>query len=312
MSKPRFSVLIAAYNAEKFLARTLDSVFAQTYREFELIVVDDGSSDGTAALVETYRQRDPAVAVTAIRQPRKGLGGARNSGMRAARHPLVAFLDHDDIWYEDKLARMADVLSARDDLDIVSHDELLVERVGDSVVRQVRLRYEIPEASKYEGLLLRGRTLSGSATVVRKSRLFEVGLFVEGEDWHGVEDYDMWLKLARADCRMHFVPEVLGEYVRHSGNLSRDVRFNERLVRVLDDHFAAWPKPSLYYRYLMRKRRAEAFRAAGKSLMEMAEFGQARTYLRKSLGTDPLSWKAMALWCLLHVRQTGATIERGA
>lgn len=302
-SPPAFSVLIAAHNAETFISRTLDSVRGQSYRNFEIVVVNDGSTDNTGPALEDYRKANPGLQMAVIHQTNTGMGGARNAGVRSAQYPFIALLDHDDIWYPKKLERVAKVFNDQEDADIVCNDEFMVEEKHRRTVSRRHLRYEMPADSMYEAMLFRGKSLSGSATVVRKSRLVEVGLFPEGKEWNGVEDFDVWLKLARAGCRIHFLNEVLGEYIVHGNNLSRDVRFSERIIDVLDAHFRQWPDQSLYYKYLIRKRKADTIRGAGKALANMGDFKTAISYLLSAYCVDPLSYKTLALVLLLYLKR---------
>lgn len=306
MTEPtRFSVLIAAYNADRFIAGTLDTVRRQTYRHFEVVVVDDGSSDGTAAAVTQYRQAHPDVEIRLIRSANRGMGGARNLGVREARYDWVAFLDHDDLWYPEKLERVAEAIRADPAVDIIHHDEHLVERTttGEMRVRRT-LHYRMPTDALYERMLFGGRSLSGSATVVRKGRVVEAGWFSECRDWAGIEDYDLWLKLAAASCRIRFIDEVLGEYIVHEANTTRHVvAFHERLFRVLDHHFAEWPQRSPYTRYRMRRRRAESLRGAGHQLTRQGDLRTARAYLASAFALDPLSWKTVLLMGFVAAKQ---------
>src|SRR5262245_55895657 len=111
---PGISVVICVHDGERFLPETLDSVRAQTYADFELIAVDDGSTDGSAALLA--RLREPRLTV--VRQPNRGAGAALAACVDAARGRYVAFLDQDDCWLPDKLARHVALMNARADVDL--------------------------------------------------------------------------------------------------------------------------------------------------------------------------------------------------
>src|ERR1044071_7783966 len=101
MQQPLVSVIMPAYNAERYIAASVRSVLAQTYQNWELIIVDDGSTDGTAAVAKSFAEADGRVRY--VYQPNGRLGNARNTGIRHARGPLIAFLDSDDLWMERKL-----------------------------------------------------------------------------------------------------------------------------------------------------------------------------------------------------------------
>jgi glycosyltransferase involved in cell wall biosynthesis len=106
------SCIVPVYNGERYLAEALESILGQTYRSLEVIVVDDGSTDGTAAVLATYRQR-----ITCLHQTNAGHAAARNRGLAVARGEFVAFLDADDLWHPEKLARQMARFQARPELD---------------------------------------------------------------------------------------------------------------------------------------------------------------------------------------------------
>lgn len=117
MAQPLVSCIVPVFNGEQYLREALDSIRAQTYRALELIVADDGSTDGTAAIVASYGDR-----VRHVRQENTGAPAARNLGLHAARGDFVAFLDADDLWHPEKLARQMACFDARPELDLcVTH-----------------------------------------------------------------------------------------------------------------------------------------------------------------------------------------------
>jgi glycosyltransferase involved in cell wall biosynthesis len=116
---PSFSIILPAYNAESFLRQTLDSILAQTYADFEIVLIDDGSRDQTAAIAEGL---DPRIRV--FRQANAGIANARNRGIAEARGDWIAFMDHDDLWHPQKLAAQAQLLQSRPECGIVYGDYL--------------------------------------------------------------------------------------------------------------------------------------------------------------------------------------------
>lgn len=295
-----FSVVIPAYNAKPFIERALESVAAQTFKAYEIVVVDDGSSDGTSSRTEAWTRSHPEIRLRLVRQQNRGIGGSRNTGVREAVGQYVAFLDQDDVWTKDKLAGVFRVLTASSaPIDLVCHDEWLEEN-GRTTARQTYGPY-----TGYEDLLFKGNCLSASATVVRRQALLEVGGFREDRKLNGVEDYDLWLRLARAGCRFEYLHEPLGIYCVHGMGYTSNVELNcEHSLNVLASHFAQWSAPTPYYRYLMRKRRGDAFRVAGRLLMKRGEHLKAREFFRKALHEDPFSWKAWGFTFLTLARIT--------
>lgn len=208
------SVVIPTYNHARFLGRALQSVLAQTYSDWEAIVVDNHSTDDTDAVIAATA--DPRIRVVKIRN-NGVIAASRNLGIREVRGKWIAFLDSDDSWYPAKLETVMRA-AADDACDVISHDELLV----DSVTGTNRiLRHGPYQSDFYEALLLDGNCLSPSATTVRREFLLRHGLgFGASPEFVTVEDYDLWLHLARTGARFHFVHEVLGEYVIHAFNIS--------------------------------------------------------------------------------------------
>lgn len=174
---PKVSVVIPAYNRAESIGRAISSVFAQTFSDFELIVVDDGSTDGTAACASAFDRPDLRVIV---HERNRGAAAARNTGIAAAEAPLVAFLDSDDEWLPDKLARQVRRLEETEAAACCSG--FLLERGGTISERR------LPETRGWRARLLRGCTVSPGSTLVVERRCFgEIGPFDESlgrfEDW---------------------------------------------------------------------------------------------------------------------------------
>ena len=228
---PQVSVVIPTYNHARFLGRALESVLDQTYSSWEALVVDNHSEDDTDEVVSAHR--DPRIRLLKIHN-HGIIAASRNLGIREARGSWIAFLDSDDRWYPEKLERLMDV-AASDAYDVLTNDELMVDvRSGSRKI----LRYGPYEDNFYRALLLTGNRLSTSATIVRSDFLLCHGLaFDESRSYATVEDYDLWLNLAREGARFAFIDEVLGEFVLHGSNhstqLSRHLRNGEAL---LNDH----------------------------------------------------------------------------
>src|SRR4030095_5688610 len=102
--KPHVSVIIPTYNSVEYLSETIESVLSQTFRDFQGVVIDDGSTDGTVKLLSSYREK-----IVVLTQQNKGIPAARNAGIKACSGELIAFLDHDDLWNPEKLQRQVDV-----------------------------------------------------------------------------------------------------------------------------------------------------------------------------------------------------------
>jgi glycosyltransferase involved in cell wall biosynthesis len=204
---PKVSVIIPAYNYARFLPGAIQSVLDQTFRDFELIVVDDGSTDDTADVVSPYARRH---GVIYIRQENRGLSAARNTGIRHAGGELVAFLDPDDLWLPEKLQRQVALMDANADVGL---SYCMVDFIDGEGQRLPELSWPHPEGATYKDLLyLNWVTGSGSSVMVRRSVFDGAGLF--DESLRGLEDMDMWLRILRHHKSGH-VDEVLARIRRH-------------------------------------------------------------------------------------------------
>jgi len=253
----KFSIIIPAYNASKFIEQSLNSVISQTFTDYEVIIVNDGSRDDTAAVTLNHINKFKDKKTKLINQENKGLGGARNTGILNSSGEYIALLDADDIWYKDKLKIVYDTLTRLKDIDVICHAELWVDKTKKS---KSRVYYGPSKDCTYQRLLFKGNRLSSSATVIRRGKIMEAGLFSENRQWHGVEDYDMWLRLSKANAKFFFLNNICGEYVLHGNNMTQDiVLFNSRVLSLIEYHFRELPRRSLIYRYLFNRRKAKIY-----------------------------------------------------
>ncbi len=217
---PAVSVVITTYNYGRFLPGALDSVLAQTFQDFEVVVVDDGSTDGTPALAGPYLA-DPRVRYHF--QEHSGQSRAKNAGIRMARAPLVAFLDADDVWLPRKLERQTALFRGDPGLGVVYGRRLLIDEQGQEL--------EYAQPPLHRGLILPRILLCNfvcfSSSVVRREILESVGVFDEGLPL--AIDYDLWLRVARGH-RFDYVDEPLVLYRTGHDSLSR--RRRERVATV--------------------------------------------------------------------------------
>jgi glycosyltransferase involved in cell wall biosynthesis len=230
--KPLFSIVIPAYNQASKLKLTLESVIAQRFTDFEVLVMDDGSTDNTEAVVESFLD-------SRIRYewaPNSG-GPAtpRNRGIDAATADWICFLDADDRWYQDKLKRVAEIITTSSSVDLVCHNELMSVPATGS---KTPLKYGPFEPDFYRVMLMGGNRVSTSAVSVRRDFLNRHGLrFNQSPDYAIVEDYDMWLRVAFHGGVFHFIDEYHGEYFIEDENISSNLeRIKHNHLVLLRDH----------------------------------------------------------------------------
>ncbi len=220
---PRVSVIIPTYNRAGLVQEAVASVLAQTYQDFELLVVDDGSTDGTPETLEAY-----GGAIRVLRRPhRKGVSAARNRGSSAATGEWLAFLDSDDLWLPEKLARQMAYLAA--------HPRLLLSQTEETWVRR-GLRVNPPRSHRKEGGRIFLRSLerclvSPSAVILHRRLLEEHGGF--DESLPAAEDYDLWLRLTwRYDVGLLPEPLII-KRGGHGDQLSRQWGLDRYRIQAL-------------------------------------------------------------------------------
>ena len=223
------SVVIAVRNGERFLSRTLASALAQTYDPIEVVIVDDGSTDRTAALVEAAGARDSRIRF--FRTKGFGVAAARNLGITQARGKLIAPLDADDLWHPEKIARQVGVMQASSpevglvycwSIEIDENDFLIEAAATSGQCYSPHGRVTVELA---KGNFLR----NSSSPVIKRSCIDAVG----GYDpclLHGVEDWKLYLALSEI-CEFAVVREYLVGYRQWSASMSRDVAGNGSLNR---------------------------------------------------------------------------------
>ena len=182
---PRVSVILPSYDRAWCLPEAIDSVLAQTYRDFELLVVDDGSRDETRSVLKACGSR-----VRVLAQANRGVSAARNLGIRAARGALLAFLDSDDLWQPQKLARQVAFFDRRPEALICQTEEIWIRR---GVRVNPRRRHRKPSGDIFEASLALC-LVSPSAVMLRRKLIDTVGFF--DENLPACEDYDLWLRVS--------------------------------------------------------------------------------------------------------------------
>jgi glycosyltransferase involved in cell wall biosynthesis len=208
---PRVTVVVPAYNAAAHVRRAVDSVLAQTWHDLELLVVDDGSTDGTLDALAGYGER-----LRVLRQANAGPAAARNRGLREAGGEYVAFLDADDHWEAGKVAAQVALLDAHVDIGFCSTATRVVDDTGNTVASWPCLPAGTPLP---DALFMNGAAVSGSTSGVmaRRSLLQQVGGFDAA--LRGFEDPDLWIRLA-ARAGYACIPEALTIVVRTPGSVS--------------------------------------------------------------------------------------------
>jgi glycosyltransferase involved in cell wall biosynthesis len=298
---PKITVVMPAYNVAPYISETLASVFAQSFTDYEVVMVNDGSPD-TEELeqaIEPYRDR-----VRYIKQENRGAGAARNEGLRAARGELVAFLDADDIWEPNYLEEQVKFLIGNN-YDLVCADAM---HFGKSRLEgqtfMGAFMDSAPPAGKvtFLDLISAKRSLITSGVVARRQPILEVGLF--DESLRNSQDFDLWVRLSRAGRVLAYQRKVLLRYRFHEDSLSGD-DFNRtmRELRVLDKiekafDFTAAERSEVSQ--AIEQRRASLEFELGKLYLEQGEVKNARHSFAKANALQR-SWKTRVALILSRV-----------
>ena len=232
ISNPKFSVVIPTYNRAQDLPRCLDSLIAQEFQDFEVLICDDGSTDNTSSVVENYNH---LLNITySYGEHSGGPARPRNRGIFLAVAPYVAFLDSDDWWAPAKLRYSLKALEAG--ADVVSHDLYVVTTPVQRVFwRKVRSR-EL-NSPVFNDLLAYGNGLLNSSVVVRKCFLIEIGGASEDLDLLGFEDFDTWLRISKLTDKFKRIPHTLGYYWLGGGNISTEDKYIH-IIQVIKKRYA--------------------------------------------------------------------------
>lgn len=226
MTSPRVSVVMPVYNVEAYVAEAIGSVLRQTMADFELIIVDDGGSDGSMAICRGFD--DPRIRL--VSQPNRGLAGARNTGIAHARAPIIGFLDSDDRWLPEKLALHVIHLDNAADIGVSYAPSRFIDAAGNPL--RIVQRPKLTGVTATD-IFCRNPVGNGSAPVIRKRALDTVA-YPHPEDpartcWFDEslrqsEDIEMWLRLALVGgVRFEGIGQVLTEYRIGSGGLSAQI-----------------------------------------------------------------------------------------
>jgi glycosyltransferase involved in cell wall biosynthesis len=207
------SVIVPAYNVAPFIAETLESLFAQTWRDFEAIVINDGSTDDTEERLAPYLDR-----IVYVKQKNSGLAAARNAGLRAARGRFVALLDGDDLWEPRFLETLVGMLRADAGLSVAYPNAVFLGSPN-FAGRLYQDVFPVAEPVTFNRVLRRECYIFGSL-VVRRGALADVGLFDESLEGLGAEDFELWLRMLRRGRRFKFTREPLAKYRWRRDSLS--------------------------------------------------------------------------------------------
>ena len=225
---PLVSIVIPAFNAMGHLPETLQSAQSQSHANTEILIVNDGSTDGVVEFVA--RQQDPRIKL--LSQPNRGLAAARNTGIAAAKGAYIAFLDADDLWDAEKLACQVGALESSASAGLAHTGIRYIDRCGRPLNKPLAA---FGNGSVRDSILLENPVRCGSTPVVRASCFADVGTFDESLRFS--EDWDMWIRIAR---RYDFIAigRPLTSYRQHEANMTKShTVIMPNMLKILDKAF---------------------------------------------------------------------------
>jgi glycosyltransferase involved in cell wall biosynthesis len=285
---PKVSVVTTTYNCATYIVTTVECVLAQTWRDFEYIVIDDGSTDNTRELLEPYLDR-----ITYIHQENMRYSPARNRGIRAAHGEYLAFLDSDDLWEPTKLEKQVAVLDQHPEVALVHTRTDFIDTQGQPT-RFSGMQVFGPEGDQVvigdprKELFFGAHVLTPSSAMVRRSMLDAAGAFDEtlsyGEDW------DVWVRLAQYGS-FAYIPEVLSHYRVFGWEKILKRESSEELLvqplRTIEKARKLWPGDPAEGQALYEQGMAVIYLRAALSSYQLGEGDLGNGYMAKAAAVDP-------------------------
>jgi len=240
ITQPLVSIVMPAYNAVRYIQEAIDSVIDQTYTNWELIIIDDGSTDHTAQIIRSNCLLDSRIKI--LQQKNGKQGSARNKGIKYANGEYIAFLDADDLWLADKLRVQVDNIQ-QSVFDLIFSDTFLFENDNHvDVSNKFNALTGILNGHESVEILLQANRIPILTVLVKKSSINKSGLFTEDENIQCVEDYHLWLKMLNDGCIFFGYDYPLAKYRMHQlSATSSDRSLLDKMPYMINDLIVLYP-----------------------------------------------------------------------
>ncbi|MEK7448392.1 MAG: glycosyltransferase [Planctomycetota bacterium] len=308
----KVSITIAAYNNAQYLPETLDSIFNQTYKNFEVIIVDDASTDNTTEVLKVYRDR--------IKYHRfdvnQGSASAWNEAIRQATGEYIALAAADDVWMPDKLELQMALFEQQPHLGLVYGRIISVDEAGQSLPKHLRQRRislrlnwdkQYPIGPVFTELFMRSNFVPASTALIKKKAIEQTGWL--DESLRLCQDYDFYLRIAH-DFEFGFVDKVLVKYRRHPGSVSTGKRHRafDYQRQVIDKMWRLFGSETLKVsdgkpitKILYRRRLAQQYAKEGRYYLRHGNKQLARESLARSLKYQPFRFGTLVKYLLTYL-----------
>jgi glycosyltransferase involved in cell wall biosynthesis len=289
---------LCCFNSEKYLEETLQSVFNQTYKDWELVIVNDGSTDSTETIIQKHISEGWPILYHS--QANAGLANARNKALELSSGQYIAFLDHDDIWLPEKLTLQISLLEVRPDIAVIYGNASVIDGYGNIIAERYNDNFKSRDGDIFSELLIEGDFINWQTVVIRRSVLDDVGLF---GSFRIAEDYDMLLRCA-LNRTCFGMDHVLAQYRRHDRNYSglrigndhdglRRSRMEEKLetLSIIEYWVENMPVSHKSILPLLQYKISELQYEIGKSFFLLGNKEKSKLFLKKASLNSPHIWR---------------------
>jgi glycosyltransferase involved in cell wall biosynthesis len=282
---PKISVLIPVYNGAKFVSETIQSILNQTFNDYEIVVVDDGSTDATKSIIDEFTKQFPN-KIRYIYQDNSGVSIARNTAINNAKGEFIAFLDSDDYSAKNRLEEEIRIIESDSRIGLVHANVTKVDGNGKVIETDLRAKQYL-SGNIFEHLFLRKANIACSTVLFRKSCCNRIGLFDVHLTKLGCEDRDFWLRLSK-EYKIVYIDKILSFYRITPQSMSQNVdqMFKARLY-IINKYCPENDKNKLYIR---NKALSKIFRDSGDELLLQKKYSSARREYKKAILHNPFSF----------------------
>ena len=280
---PLISVIIPTYNRADLISKAIQSVIDQSYKNWELIVVDNYSDDNTKEVIDAFEDD----RILMLSRPRTGsVAASRNFGVSHSKGEWIAFLDSDDWWFPNKLECVHKVIQKQPDL--IYHELQIVSGQDDGKSKKKTKSRKLKSPIFFD-LLQNGNGIALSSVTLRKSTFAKVGGMNESPTFFAIEDYDIWLRIAQITERFAHIPRVLGAYRLHDGNIGKINNFSylsiaiEEHLKYLNNNQLRRYESLYIYQVARDKYNNKQYRESTKDLLFVLRFGRVEYRIKSAI-----------------------------
>lgn len=308
---PFVSIITPAYNAGATIGDTIESVLSQTFSDFEMIIVDDGSTDNTAQLINNIKDE----RIVYIFQSNKDRAEARNHGIGIARGDYIALLDSDDLWMQDKLEKQVPLLDENPEIGLVYSDlYYFAHQTGEDLL-QFSKKVKLQKGTVPVRLIIERNFIQSPTPIIRRDVFEEVGLF--DTNLIPVEDWDMWIRIV-AKFPIDFIDEPLARYRVHENTIlwsQHPEKQYSAVNKMLDKVEQNFDAQNTAIKSGINRGRALANYVYGLTLLNTCNYNEARSYFFEALKINPLLLQLyfrllqLSLVYVMYIAKKGLTIK---